>query len=123
MADWLGDPTGLKSQVFTAAISGGVVASIIRRGTLMERAVRGLSGAIASVFLTPVLAPIAEVLVEYTVKTTTGIGVDLPGESVAGGLGFVVGFAGYELARIGLERLPRILRGLSGVVEDKIEKL
>jgi hypothetical protein len=127
MADWLGsDLWNVKTHVIVSAASGGVVAAVVRRGTFMQRFVSGFTGAVLSTFLTPLIAPVAERLMEWGVKGITSAHFDILSDSVTGATGFIVGTIGFELTRLmlntskaGADRLPDAIIDRA---EDMVEK-
>lgn len=118
MADIGPDALGLKLNLVTSAVSGGLVAAITRRGTLMQRIAGGVSGAILSIFMTPVVAPIVETVTEYAVLHLTARSIDIPEASVAGGVGFVLGTLGWEAIALAYAVSARVRARAPGRVDD-----
>lgn len=90
---------GMKAALLVSAGTGGAVAALRQRGPWWLRLVSGCTGAAASYFWTPVLAPIAEIAMEAGVARLTGVTVDLDPPSVFGAVGFLIGVAGVELVQ------------------------
>ena len=98
---------GIKTALLVSAGTGGAVAIVRARGPWWVRFASGFTGAALSYYWTPILAPVAEVAMEYGVKWLFNAHLDLDSTSVFGALGFLIGATGLEIVQL----LADVLRG------------
>ena len=111
--------TTLKTTLLVSALTGGVVAALIGGGSWTVRIVRGVVGAAASFYLTPIAAPI----LEHVLRMVIGPAIQMGSEGVHGATGFLLGVTGMIVVETARDMARKVLERAPGKVGDKIDRL
>jgi hypothetical protein len=101
------EPVTIKTALLVSAATGCAVAAFRARGPWWARFATGCSGGAVSYFLTPIVAPLAELALERAVEWFWGVSLDLDAANVLGAVGFLPGVIGMELVQFAVD----VIRG------------